>query len=209
MLMVDEHIYLLAAQYLASALRESHPAFDIVTRPSGPRSMKETLYSAFYNDVAPYLNDDGVIPHAHYSDVKNKIHADYVRRAISTRRLNVVLNRQAPPPHRHEANLPCAHRSALAQLRSGHCSSLNNYLVRVGRSASPTCPECGVDEHSPAHLFSCTSHPTNLNPMDLWLRPVETASFLSSLPSFSHPPHPPPPLPPNPTRRRPPPELPP
>ena len=43
MLMVDEHIYLLAAQYLASALRESHPAFDIVTRPSGSRSMKETL----------------------------------------------------------------------------------------------------------------------------------------------------------------------
>ena len=149
-----------------------------------------------------FKNDDGVIPSAHYSDVKNKIHADYVRRAISTRRQNVVLNRQAPPPHRHKTNLARAHRSALAQLRSGHCSSLNNYLVRVGRSATSTCPECGVDEHSPAHLFSCPSHPTNLNPMDLWLRPVKTASFLSSLPSFSH-------LPPPPPRRRPPPEPPP
>ena len=55
MLKVDEHIQLLAAQYLASALPESHPAFDTVTRPSGPRNLRETLYSAFYNNVAPYF----------------------------------------------------------------------------------------------------------------------------------------------------------
>ena len=79
MLMVDEHIKLLAAQYLASALRETHCMFDTVTSPQGPRNLKETLQSAFYKDVVPYLNDDGVIPRAHYNDVKNKIPKDFAR----------------------------------------------------------------------------------------------------------------------------------
>ena len=205
MLMVDEHLRLLASQYLASAMRETHPMFVEVTNPSGPRHLKESLQSAHYKDVAPYLEDGVVLP-GHYKDIRNKIHADHVRKAIGSRRPNKVLNRPAPPVHSSESRLPRAHRSAIAQLRSGYSSSLNDYLVKVGRADSSACPQCGVDEHSPAHLFSCPSHPTRLSPTDLWLRPVETASFLTSLPSFSHLP----PLPPSPAPRpRPPPEPPP
>ena len=207
MLKVDEHLHLLAAQYLASALRETHPMFPLVTHLPGPRSLKRTLQDAFYEDVAPYLVD-GVVPLGHHNDVKNKIHADYVRRAINSRRDNVVLNRTAPPLHSSESRLPRAHRSTMAQLRSGYCSSLNSYLVRVGRADSSTCPQCGVHEHTSVHLFNCPHHPTNLCPIDLWLRPQESASFLSSLPPFSHlPPLAPPPPPP--PRPRPPPEPPP
>ena len=205
MLMVDEHLRLLASQSLASAMRETHSVFEVVTNPSGPRQPKESLQPAYYEDIAPYL-EDGVVPLGHYNNIKNKLHADHVRQAISSRRFNKVINRQAPPVHSSESRLPRPHRSALAQLRSGYSSSMNNYLVKVGRADSSACPQCGVDEHSPAHFFSCPTHPIRLTPTDLWLRPVESASFLTSLPSFSHLP----PLPPSPAPRpRPPPEPPP
>ena len=64
MLMVEEHLHLLAAQYLASAMRETHPIFVTVTEPSGPQNLKATLQSAFYEDVAPYL-DDGIVQRGH------------------------------------------------------------------------------------------------------------------------------------------------
>ena len=41
----------------------------------------------------------------------------------------------------------------MAQLRSGYCSSLNSYLVRVGRSDTSTSPRCA--KKSPAYLFDC------------------------------------------------------
>ena len=205
MLKVDSHLHLLASQYLASALRESHCMFPTVTNLPGPRNLKESLQSAYYADVAPYLVD-GIVPADQYNDIKNKLHADQVLRAITSRQPNPVLGHRAPPIHRSESRLPRAHRSAMAQLRSGYSNYLNSYLVRVGRADTSTCPRCGVDEQTPAHLFSCPRDRTYLNPVDLWLQPRESASFLSTHPSFSHlPPLPPSPRPPP----RPPPEPPP
>ena len=208
MLSVSQHLQLLTGQYLVSALRPDHPAHSVVTSPAGPRDMKQTLQSAFIDDVQPYL-ENGVIPPPNYNDVKNRLHASYVTKAINDRQNPNTLRAATPPVHVSDQQLPRAHRSALAQLRSGHCSALNSYLVRVGRSDTSTCPECGVDDHTPAHLFGCPSHPTNLRPIDLWLRPRRCATFLTSLPSFSHLPQlaPPPHLAPG--RPRPPPEPPP
>ena len=205
MLNVSEHLHLLAAQYLASAMRENHPMFETVTSLDGPRSIRHTLQSRFYGDIAPYL-DDGIVQPGRYNDIKDQIHADYVRQSISARQPNPVLGARAPPVHRSEARLPRAYRSTTAQLRSGYSSSLNNYLVRVGRADTSICPRCNLDVHSPSHLFSCPRDRTHLNPVDLWLQPRDSASFLSSHPSFSHlPPLPPSPRPPP----RPPPEPPP
>ena len=193
MLSVSDHLQLLSAQYLASALRSSHPLHNLVTSPAGPRDMKGTLHSAFINDVQTYLANN-TVPPQNYNDVKNRIHANYVTRAINNRQNPNVLNNATPPVHVSDQDLPRAYRSALAQLRSGHCAALNSYLSRVGRSDSPTCPECGVDAQTPSHLFNCASHPTNLVPLDLWLYPRRVATFLETLPSFSHlPPLPPPP----------------
>ncbi|KAF2359172.1 hypothetical protein FHG87_010072 [Trinorchestia longiramus] len=50
-----------------------------------------------------------------------------------------------------------------------------------------------------AYYYSCPNTPTHLTPLDLWLNPVSTAAFLSSIPSFSAyfpPPIRPPPEPP-------------
>ena len=169
MLTVSQHFQLLAAQYLASAMRPDHPAHLVVTSPAGPRDMKQTLQSAFNDDVQPYLVDD-VLPPPNYNDVKNRLHASYVQDAIRNQQNPNLLRNQTPPVHISDNDLPRAHCLALAQLCSGHCSALNSYLVRVGRSDTSTCPECGVDDHSAAHLFSRPTYPTNLRPIDLWLR---------------------------------------
>ena len=207
MLSVSAHLQLLTAQYLASSMRPSHPLHSVITSTPGPRDMKNTLRSAFIDDVRPFLVND-VIPPAQYTDAKNKIHASYVTRAIGSRQNANIVNRPTPPVHKSDETLPRAHRSVLAQMRSGYCSSLNSFLVKVRRSDTSTCPQCGVDAHTPAHLFQCQTHPTNLRPIDLWLRPKRVATFLSCLPPFSHlPPLPPPQLAPG--RPRPPPEPPP
>ena len=207
MLPVSDHLQLLAAQFLASTLRPSHPLHSVVTSPAGPRDMKGTLMSVYSDDISPYLVN-GIVPEPDYNNIKNRLHANYVRRTIDARQNRNILRRATPPVNSSDNRLSRAHRSTLAQLRSGYCSALNDYLVRVGRSDSPACPQYGADDHSPTHLFSCPSHPTDLRPIDLWLRPSRVATFISSLPPFSHlPPSAPPPLAPEPPR--PPPEPPP
>ena len=69
MLSVLQHLQLLCGQYLASAMRPGHPAHSVVTSPAGPRDMKQTLQSAFIDDVQPYL-ENGIIPPPNYNDVK-------------------------------------------------------------------------------------------------------------------------------------------
>ena len=90
MLKVNEYLNLLASQYLASALRESHCMFETVTKLDDPRNLKETLQSAYYADVAPYLVD-GIVPAGHYNNIKDQLHADHVRRVIESRQTNPVL----------------------------------------------------------------------------------------------------------------------
>ena len=96
----------------------------------------------FYGDIAAYL-EDGIVQPGRHNDMKDQIHADFVRRSISARQPNPNLCDRAPPIHRSEARLPRAYRSAMAQLRSGYSSSLNNYLVRVGRADASICPTAG------------------------------------------------------------------
>ena len=59
------------------------------------------------------------------------LHANYVRRSINSRLNSNVLRRASPPVHSSDIRLPRAHRSVLAQLRSGYCSAMNNYLARI------------------------------------------------------------------------------
>ena len=197
MLEVGEHLQLLSSQYLVSALRESHPAHGIVNHLPRPRALKPTLKTAFLHEVDQFLVD-GVTPPDLYNDAKNRIHANFALRAINTRGNNNILQAPHPPSHISERELPRKTRSAINQVRSGFSSSLNSYLVRIGRVDLPSCPQCKAGDHTSVHLFECTSHPTNLQPIDLWRRPSDTATFISSLPSFSHLLPPIPPLPPPP-----------
>ena len=196
MLPVEGHVQMLASQHLASALRPDHPSFDQVTAPQGPRDMKQLLQNACIDDVDPFLVD-GSIPPGSYPAAKQSIHSAYVHRAIRNNANNNILGGRLPTVNKAEKSLPRHTRCVLSQLRSGHCAHLNSYLHRIGRVPSPTCPDCGAADHTVPHIFSCPSHPTRLSPRSLWTKPVEAATFLLTLPSFSDlpplvPPRPPP-----------------
>ena len=83
-----------------------------------------------------------------------------------------------------EQLLPRSYRSALSQLRSGHCSRLQAYRHSVGWADDPTCPDCRSTYHTVAHLFSCPTHPTDPAPGDMWTAPLQVAQFLAGLPQF-------------------------
>ena len=160
-----------SSRYLASTLRPSHQLQSVIISSFGPRDMKGTLMSVYSEDISPYLVNR-VVPEPNYNNVKNRLHANFVHRAIDARQNRNILRCAASPVNTSDKRLPRAHLSTLAQLQSGYCSALNDNLVRVGRADSSACPECGADEHSPSHLFSCSTHPT-----DLWLRPSHVANL--------------------------------
>ena len=194
MLPVDRELSMLCSQFLLGALRQSHPSNAVVSADPGPRRIRSTLQSKFFNSVQPYLQD-GATPVDSYRRSLGSIHREAVADAIASIAPNRVLGRPPPPINPEEKDLPRPVRTTLAQLRSGFSSALGDYLYRIGRQPSPLCPECDSAEHSVQHLFTCAAHPTDLCPADLWERPREVAGFISSLPSFAHLPNLPPPPP--------------
>ena len=103
------------------ALQPGHVSHDVVTLPSGPRRMKETLQTKCWDLVEPHLQDS-VIPPSSYKDTLAHIHTEIVRDTINSRTPNRVLNAPAPPINEEEKYLPCQTRAVLSQLRSGHCT---------------------------------------------------------------------------------------
>ena len=188
---------MLCSQALATHLQEGHPSFPVVTAYSGPRNKKQTLQRRFNPMVTAYTNRDGVVQDAELA--RKEIHTAAVRNSIEARGVNRVLGTAAPPVRQEEEDLPRKTRRILAQLRSGHCSSLNDYKFRTGQSDTNICPCCRREEHTVQHIFECAEWPTDRRPVDLWLRPVWTAEFLRTLPFFelpeeaTPPPEPPPP----------------
>ena len=93
---VAEHLDMLSAQFLASTLRPSHPSNAIVTAPSGPRSMKQTLYTKHIDRVSPFLTDGATDP-ATYGALVKKLHTVCVDESIKNLGSYRLLN-ESPPP---------------------------------------------------------------------------------------------------------------
>ena len=198
LLPVASSLSLLCKQYLLSALRPGHPAERSVNLPPSRRNIKHTLSSRFRNSI-DHLLTDGVVPAAEYRPGLRRLHTAAVEDALRTAALNRVLGTPPPEVDLSELSLPRPTRSALAQLRSGFCSSLESYRFRIGISPNECCPECQQSPHDVAHIFECPTHPTPLTVSSLWDDPVAVAGHLSSLPSFPFvvplprpPPEPPP-----------------
>ena len=194
-LKVGEHLKMICSQFLATCLQPHHASFPIVTADSGPSRKKQSLQSGFSDQVNDLLVDGCI------TDIKvarKTIHTRAVRAAIGSRRPNGVLSDSAPDVDVAEMDLPRGTRTSLAQLRSGYCSALNSFKNRIGTSPTALCPCCRQAEHTTQHLFSCPAHPTSLSPLDLWLRPRETADYLidwscfDRIPRERSPPEPPP-----------------
>ena len=136
MLPVDNHLGLLCSQYLASALRPSHPSFPTVTRPSGPRTIKTTIQAKFTPSIA-HLLSNGVTPPSSYDNIISTLHTEAVQSAIHSFPPHRLLHTTPPPINPEESLLPRPFRSALSQLRSGHCKALNGYLFIRPQPISP------------------------------------------------------------------------
>ena len=202
--LVEDHLNMLCTQFLASSLRLSHPSHEVVTSPSGPRSMKSTLQSKFSASVEPYLSN-GVVDPASYTEVIKEIHTQAVRSTISKLGVNPLLGAPPPPISPSERRLMRIQRTTLSQLRLGHCKLLGDYKVRVGLGSSALCPECLFRRQTVPHIFDCDSAQTTLSLRDLWTNPATVVDHLVSLPTFSSlivpqdpqlpppPPEPPPP----------------
>ena len=170
--------------------------------------MKDTLRSRCLSDGEPFLTD-GVIAVGSYKKALKDIHTKVVSEAVEHQSHNPILDRPPPNIHEEETLLPRNIRSTLSQLRSSHCQRLKSFQHRIGKTPDELCPECGILPHTSSHLFSCLSHPTSLNPVDLWENPWEVAQFLTTLPQFSHLPPPGPRPPPRRLQRQRPPRAPP
>ena len=158
--------------------------------------MKRTLSSRFLPDIQPFLVQ-GAMPHDSYRSALHRSHSETVDSYLNSVPPNRVLG--APAVSQTQSALPRPHRTTLAQLRSGFCSSLCSYRARIGLQNDASCPECGAASHDTTHLFNCPSFPTDLSPESLWTDPTSCSIFLSSIPSFSYlapvqrpPPEPPP-----------------
>ena len=198
---VDDHLLLLSSQFFAKSLDPSHVSHPFTTLDQGPRKLRHTLRSKVIDVVQPYMNADGTISRADFHQVKNSLHTDIVRRAISRAGNNRVLGRPPPPVHNNENHLPRLTRVTLAQLRSGQCARLRDFQFTIGKSPDNICRHCTLEPQTVIHLFNCPAKPTTLTELDLWLNPWGVADYLRLLPDFSDL-QPPTPLPP--PRRRPP-----
>lgn len=79
-----------------------------------------------------------------------------------------------------------AHHPVPTQGQAIYCSKLEDYRYRIGASTFSTCPDCGVADHTVAHLFSCPSHPTPYS-----AQPLDYARWRHSPPNAVDPPRPP------------------
>jgi hypothetical protein len=132
------------------------------------------------------------------------LHTEAVAIALSTAGPNRLLGTRPPAVDPSEATLPRVTGSTLSQLRSDFRKDTGTYKLFIDNSTDGSCPSYKTSTHTVSHLFSCPVAPTDLVPLDLWVEPRKVASFLASLPSFSHlppvvpllprpPPEPPPP----------------
>ena len=192
---------MICTQFLATSLHPQHPSFHCVRADSGPRPMKYTLQSRCLQEISELTDDGALTITGEITDTtaaRRQIHTRAVAKSIATREDNRVLGAPAPDVADEEQELPRKTRRTLSQLRSSECLALNSYQHKVGLSDTPLCPCCRSEEHTTQHLFECPSHPTEREPIDLWLRPILATEFLRTLPFMDLP-----------EARRPPPEPPP
>ena len=105
-----------------------------------------------------------------------------VNQAVTSLRMNVVLDDRPPLINISEKELTRKERMTFVQLRSGHCRLLGSYKIRISKDASIyVCDDCGKTAHDDKHLFNCPAHPTTMTPSDLWNSIVDAIRELSYL----------------------------
>ena len=168
-----EYSELLSTQYLTRCLEPENVNNSNTTRDPPKRRMKEPLFTRHRSTVEPRMIA---------KDRKATLHTMAVNQAVTSLRMNVVLDDRPPSINISEKELIRKERTTLAQLRSGHCRLLGSYKRKISKDASlNVCADCGKTPHNVKHHFNCPAHPTTMTPLDLWNRPVDKIWELSYL----------------------------
>ena len=111
MLLVEDHLSLLSAQYLVHCLDTENVCHHITTLDHPPREMKETLFTRHNQTVLPLLANTKKAS-------LQAVHTSFVNIAIDNMTDNRILNYRPPPITRksiwRDDNGPLCHSSALA-----------------------------------------------------------------------------------------------
>ena len=126
--------------------------------------------------VCELINDE-VLDRKEYKKAIIKIHTRSVRDNLLNN-TSKVLGTKPPVISADEQSLPRLARTKLAQLRTGYSTLLNSYRSRISPEVKDSCPDCGRGPHDLQHLFNCEKNPTDLEILDLWLKPKEVAEWL-------------------------------
>jgi hypothetical protein len=175
---VKPHCEMLSKQFLLATRQSNHPNKNVWDRPPPPpgRKMKKTLVTE-YSDYVTNISSQDLSTDAYKLKLK-EIHTNSVTEAISSMKVNKVLNTAPPPINISERLLPRTTRATLSQLRSGYSNYLNSYKARINPDVQDNCPHC-TESHTTTHLFNCRGNPTTLRPSDLWEKPPDAARFLN------------------------------
>ena len=172
---VKAHNEMLAKQFLVGSY-QSHRADHYTTKHVSERPMKPTLKDKYGEEVCELINDE-VLDRKEYKKAIIKIHTRSVRDNLLNN-TSKVLGTKPPVISADEQSLPRLARTKLAQLRTGYSTLLNSYRSRISPEVKDSCPDCGRGPHDLHHLFNCEKNPTDLEILDLWLKPKEVAEWL-------------------------------
>lgn len=175
LLPVKEHNKMLSQQYLISCHQETHPCNSIVNAALPPRNLRKTVRN-HDEEIASLLSSNMV--NTNIKSVYKEIHTKVVEETTNNYIPNKVLNTKPPEISPNEKKLPRETRTTLTQLRSGWSKKLNHYMNRLDPRIEDKCNICSGSPHDTLHLFNCPTNPTQLTPLDLWLKPGEVAEFL-------------------------------
>ena len=173
---IKDHCRMLATWHARSFKNHLHPCHDVVfNSPDPPRNMKTSLKRYYVSEC------DKLQLESHTTSLK-EIHTGYVKQAINNFQPNRVLNDHPPlgslSVDRKEQKLDRKEQVRLAQLRSGFCSSLNDYRHRIGIADSPLCRKCQNEAESVNHYLSCNyAESAEL----LWKDPEKAAALTRSI----------------------------
>ena len=167
---------MITSMYREGVRDSEHPIHETLSHPEPERKMRATAQSTEYSMIIHSCDNED--PQNDRKTNKRMLHTASVQQHLADAAINDLIGRIPPEVNSSEEQLPRAIRRTLAQLRARKCPLLQTYLHNIGAAEDPSCPLCRQEEHDTAHLFSCSELPTQLVPLDLWLRPVQAAELL-------------------------------
>ena len=167
---------MITSMYREGVRDQEHPLHETLSHPEPERKMRTIAQSTDYSMIVHSC--DNKDPQNDRRTNKKTLHTESVKQHLANAAVCDLIGRPPPQVHGSEQQLPRATRRTLAQLRARKCPLLQTYMFNIRAAEVPSCPLCGHMEHDTAHLFNCSELPTELVPLDLWLRPVQVAELI-------------------------------